>query len=305
MDSTVSFNPNLITGVWEIGVLISCVLFGVSTTQTYTYYTRFPDDPAKIKALVALVWIGDVVRILCFGHTLYIYTITDFIHPERIFGLFPVSLPIGTLFDGLVGFGVQGFFAARIYTLSKKLLIPVLIWVLGFLRLVGTIGMLVTALGSDSVAIYVARWEWIFTSDFSLGVVNDVIITATLVFWFYRQRRGAHRGTVAVIDKLIVWTMETGMITSVTGITALICFIKMKTNFIWMATIIVNGSLFSNSLLASLNSRTTLRTMNEVAIPSSDLIPSSDVIPELIRYEAKVGTAIGVYFLYNHATDQK
>jgi hypothetical protein len=25
----------------------------------------------------------------------------------------------------------------------------------------------------------------------------------------------------------------------------------------------------------------------------------------LIRYEAQVGTAIGVYFLYNHATDQK
>ncbi|KAJ7927729.1 hypothetical protein B0H13DRAFT_2553663 [Mycena leptocephala] len=283
MDSTVSFNPNLIIGVWEIGVLISCVLFGVSTTQTYTYYTRFPDDPAKMKALVALVWIGDVVRILCFGDTLYIYTITDFIHPERIFGPVPVSLAIGALFDGLVGFSVQGFFAVRIYTLSKKLLIPVLIWVLGFLRLVGTIAMLVTALDSDSVVIYVARWEWIFTSDFSLGVVNDVIITATLVFWFYRQRRDAHGTTQAVMDKLIVWTMETGMITSITGITAL--FIKMKANFIWMATIIVNGSLFSNSLLASLNSRTTLRTMHEVAIPSSDVIPefgpgfSSDSIP--------------------------
>jgi hypothetical protein len=91
---------------------------------------------------------------------------------------------------------VQGFFAARIYTLSKKLLIPVLIWVLGFLRFVGTIGMLVTALDSDSAATYVARWEWIFTSDFSLGVANDVIITATLVFWFYRQRRDARRGYV-------------------------------------------------------------------------------------------------------------
>jgi uncharacterized membrane protein YedE/YeeE len=91
---------------------------------------------------------------------------------------------------------VQGFFAFRIYTLSKKLLIPVLIWVLGFLRLVGTIGILVTALdmtSSDTTAIYVTRWEWIFTTDFSLGVVNDVIITATLVLWLYRQRRDAYR----------------------------------------------------------------------------------------------------------------
>ncbi|KAJ7883067.1 hypothetical protein B0H13DRAFT_1890581 [Mycena leptocephala] len=124
MDSIVAFNPNIITGVWEIGVLISCVLFDVSTTQTYTYYSRFPDDSSKIKALVALVWIGDVVRILCFGHTLYIYTITDFMHPERVFGPYSISLAIGALFDGFVGFGVQGFFAFRIYMLSKKLLIP-------------------------------------------------------------------------------------------------------------------------------------------------------------------------------------
>jgi hypothetical protein len=62
--------------------------------------------------------------------------------------------------------------------------------------LVGTIGILVTALdmtSSDTTAIYVTRWEWIFTTDFSLGVVNDVIITATLVLWLYRQRRDAYR----------------------------------------------------------------------------------------------------------------
>ncbi|KAJ7913602.1 hypothetical protein B0H13DRAFT_2466636 [Mycena leptocephala] len=151
----------------------------------------------------------------------------------------------GALFDGFVGFGVQGFFAFRIYTLSKKLLIPVLIWVLGFLGSVGTIGILVTALdmiSSDTTAIYVARWEWIFTTDFSLSVVNDVIITATLVLWFLppapRRVQEVHRDRD---DNK---------------------FITMKTN------------LFSNSLLASLNSRTTLRAMNEVTILSSTLIPA-------------------------------
>jgi hypothetical protein len=39
-------------GALQIGVLISYVLFGVTTTQTYIYYSRFPDDSPKLKAFV-------------------------------------------------------------------------------------------------------------------------------------------------------------------------------------------------------------------------------------------------------------
>lgn len=141
-------------------------------------------------------------------------------HPERIFGPYPISLAIGALFDGFVGFGgmcpclhfpsrlcctlidpclVQGFFGFRIYMLSKKLLIPVLIWLLGFLRLLGSIGILVTALymtSSESTAVYVAQWEWVFATVFSLGVAGDVITTATLVLWLYRQRGDAYKRDV-------------------------------------------------------------------------------------------------------------
>jgi hypothetical protein len=42
----------LFAGASEIGVLFSYVLFGVMTTQTYIYYSRFPDDSRKLKALV-------------------------------------------------------------------------------------------------------------------------------------------------------------------------------------------------------------------------------------------------------------
>jgi hypothetical protein len=73
MDSTVSFDVNTtigahiydassprtlthrlpcFAGVLQIGVLISYALFGVTTTQTYIYYSRFPDDSLKLKALV-------------------------------------------------------------------------------------------------------------------------------------------------------------------------------------------------------------------------------------------------------------
>jgi hypothetical protein len=39
-------------GALQIGVFLSHVLFGVTTTQTYIYYSRFPEDPPQLKALV-------------------------------------------------------------------------------------------------------------------------------------------------------------------------------------------------------------------------------------------------------------
>jgi hypothetical protein len=39
-------------GALQIGIFVSHVLFGVMTTQTYIYYTRFPEDSPKLKALV-------------------------------------------------------------------------------------------------------------------------------------------------------------------------------------------------------------------------------------------------------------
>ena len=39
-------------GALQIGVLVSYLLFGVTTTQTYIYYGRFPDDSRGLKFLV-------------------------------------------------------------------------------------------------------------------------------------------------------------------------------------------------------------------------------------------------------------
>jgi hypothetical protein len=41
-----------LSGAYQIGVLVSYMLFGVTTAQTYIYYGRFPDDSPKFKALV-------------------------------------------------------------------------------------------------------------------------------------------------------------------------------------------------------------------------------------------------------------
>jgi hypothetical protein len=54
-DSSISPLNNSVAGAVQIGVILSYALFGVTTTQAYTYYCRFPGDPRMLKALVSEV----------------------------------------------------------------------------------------------------------------------------------------------------------------------------------------------------------------------------------------------------------
>ncbi|KAJ6557558.1 hypothetical protein B0H19DRAFT_1234748, partial [Mycena capillaripes] len=116
-----SFNVNTTIGIFQIGVLISYVLFGVTTTQTYIYYSRFLEDSSNLKALVGgirlvhlltvdhnrtperiSIRICEVGHAICMGHALYTYTILDYAHPERLLGAFPISGSVSPFFVGLI-----------------------------------------------------------------------------------------------------------------------------------------------------------------------------------------------------------
>ncbi|KAJ7906310.1 hypothetical protein B0H13DRAFT_1716324 [Mycena leptocephala] len=261
-----SFDPNTTLGAYELGVLISYTLLGVTTTQAYIYYSRFPNDFRGLKYLVAFIWSCELAHAICIADTLYQITVSDYDHPERLV-LIPRSLATAVLFSGLVGACVQSFFASRIYRISKSLYIPCLSWILSFSRLLGSITVFVYGLRMKTIPEFEARWSWLLNSLWSVASANDVIITATLVYRLRQQRPAAEKRTLALVDKLIAWTMETGVITSAAGLASLGCFVTMPGNYIWIAFFVVNARLYSNSLLASLNSRTSLRAMADKTEP--------------------------------------
>ncbi|KAF7348653.1 hypothetical protein MVEN_01383700 [Mycena venus] len=283
--------PHTTIGVCLIGALVSFMLFGVMTTQTYIYYKRFPDDSLKLKALVAFVWTCDGVHTLCVGHLLYVYTIYDNAHTQGILGRpAPKSYETTIFFYGVTGAIVQGFFSFRIYGFSKKLYLCILIYVLAFLRLLATIASLYVGLRMTSLAKYLEQEVWRATAGWAMGTTNDLIITSTLVVILHRRRKDAFRRTAALVDQVILWTLETGMLMSVTGIISLACFVTMRENFIWFAIFLVEAKIFSNSLLASLNSRETLRAINDQNISLS----LSRATPSTIVYDGEPAKMAGV-----------
>ncbi|KAF7349018.1 hypothetical protein MVEN_01423000 [Mycena venus] len=279
MDSIPSFNKNTSIGAMEIGVLVSYVLLGVTITQVYIYYTRFPDDSRTLKSLVAFVGLCEIAHAVCIGLALYEYTVSAYGDPEDLGLALAKSFDTAVFFSGVIYASVQSFFSYRIYMLSKKIFIACVIWICIFLRFVGTAVSYGAGvrMASDPLPQYEADWGWLFYSIWSLSAAIDVAITITLVFLLWRQRTGVHQRTVAVVDKLIKWLIETGMLTSATAIATLACFVVMTTNFIWLAFLVVESRLYSNSLLASLNSRVTLRAMNDVELHTSPTTKQVDL----------------------------
>ncbi|KAJ7803195.1 hypothetical protein B0H14DRAFT_1647147 [Mycena olivaceomarginata] len=275
-------------GALLVGVLVSYVLFGVTTTQTYLYSGRSPNDSWKMKALVTFVWFCELGHVVCIGHTLYVLVISDFGHPDRL-STVPITLGTSSLFNGIVAMCAQGFFSFRIYRLSKRIYIPLLTWSLSFLFLGGTAVVFVQGLQALPFAAFEKQWGWLLNSIWAVAAANDLIIALALVFWLAQGRDESDRIT-PVVDKLIAWTIETGVLTSAAAILNLVCFVTMKNNYIWIAWYFVTARLYSNSFLASLNSRVVLRTMNENSDLRYPTRPTINTITREVNFLAEMRT---------------
>ncbi|KAJ6571615.1 hypothetical protein B0H19DRAFT_1064682 [Mycena capillaripes] len=183
MDSATGFNPIGTLGAFQIGVLVSCVLFGVLTTQTYIYYSRFPDDSPKLKALVAFVWVCDLTDVLCVGNTLYIYTISNYAHPERIGRAIPKSLDAAIPPSGIIV--LCGTSTVLAHPIQYKGSSPI-----EYMRSPRKYASLPS---SVPCRCYKAQWEWLYTAGWGISAANDLAITAMLVVVLYRKRTHAFK----------------------------------------------------------------------------------------------------------------
>jgi len=190
---------------------------------------------------------------------MYQFSALDFNHPERL-AYVPLPILVSFLLNGITEACVQGFFSFRIYRLSRKLYIPCLVWILAVVQLL--LSLLPVVEGSKEnilISSFETEQTWVVYSTMGVSALNDIIIATTLVYYLYKERSDVEKRTVIVLDKLIQWTIETCVITSTAAILELICFAIMPENFTWIAVDVLLGELFTNSLLASLNSRATLR----------------------------------------------
>ncbi|KAJ7836189.1 hypothetical protein B0H13DRAFT_2368948 [Mycena leptocephala] len=241
-------------GALEIAIIGAAFLFGIITVQTYIYYRAYPEDSIFIKILVASVWSLELGHTIVVCHFGYLQIIKKFGNPALL-GTLPNSLAMTALFEGLSTFLAHAFFIFRIYRLYEAHYLALCGWFLAFIRLVANLAMAVICLWPhplDSVVWinFQAKWAWLVELVQSMGAFIDVLIAIALCMYYLRNNDTELSSTKRLIDKLILWAISTGVVTSVVSVLGLLFLLTMPNTMVWLIMCFWLANVYSNSLMA-------------------------------------------------------
>jgi hypothetical protein len=254
-------------GAMLIGVYFATFLQGLLTFQTYRYFDKYPNDPIVNKIIVFTVWSFDAIQLIFIAKSAYYYLVTQWGNPEAL-ATSIWELDIQLTFIGLSAFVCQLFFLNRIWVLSKKNIVLVaclfcLCLTTLALDIVVTVQIttvrLVTEFGRRKAEIIA-----VFTS----GAAADVFIAISLCYYLSRDKAMFQR-TKSIVKKVVQFTIATGILTSAFAIASIIAYFSNEGAFYFIAIHFSLGRMYTNALLATLNSREQLRVNIQTGQTSS------------------------------------
>ncbi|KAF6760860.1 hypothetical protein DFP72DRAFT_56129 [Ephemerocybe angulata] len=270
-------------GAAFVGMVVAATLHGVSCVQAVYYFTH-QSDRWPIKLLVAAVMVFDTVHQALITHTVYTYTVTNWGNGD-ILGLLVWSLLVEVLFNGLTALLVQSFLTMRVWRLSNH---SVLLTGLTGILVVAEFGCVIAftglSIGMKTFA-RLAELEALSITVNALAAAGDVLIAATLCTILHRSRTGFHRSDT-MINRLILFSVNTGFLTSLCAVGSLISIVVAGHTFLYIAFFFCIGRLYTNSLLATLNARKLIRGSADGIHTTSDNFSFS--LREISKHGASV-----------------
>lgn len=236
-------------GMTLLGVVFSSMLYGITLSQTYTYFRRFPLDPLSIKLMVLIMSIMDTASAFLITHAGWFYLVQDESIDISSWSL-NSELALSMVISGLV----EAFLVFRVWMLSEKRVpLTVVLVAMALLHFVS---------GEYSAALCFklqnfSRFEALEVPSIlrlASGALCDTAIAISLCY-FLNQKRTGFKRTDKIIDHLIVYSINTGMLTSITSIVCLITYAVMPITWVYLALCFLLSKLYANTFLCSLNSR--------------------------------------------------
>jgi len=202
----------------------------------------------------------DTTHIGLMCHSMYYYLVVGYNDPAMLDnGVWTLYLSIAL--NTLLSFIVQCFFTERIYRLCSPRLRLLTTTIIG-LTVLGHF-----VLGMETVVQFFIKsslsklHEVTYSGALPFGilaVLSDVLIALALCI-LLGSNRSDFKDTNTLIDKLIIIAINRCVLTSAVCIAEVITFIARPDTFYFLAIDFTIGKLYTNSLLASLNSRRSLQ----------------------------------------------
>ncbi|KAL5536522.1 hypothetical protein ACEPAF_344 [Sanghuangporus sanghuang] len=246
-------------GAIQIGTYIASALFGLMTMQTYHYYCNYSSDRPFLKVLVGWIWSLELVHTIIITRACYVLAVDRFGDLQAVETV-PFSIKLTIIFDTIIAFTVQTFFAWRLRVMSKRWELSVFCWALTVLRTITSLMAVAKFIEIKEQSVFFKESKVLVTVVEIVSAINDVVIAAGLCYYLSRSRSGI-TGTDRLVGRLIRYSIQSGILTRRTPqLTVLLKFLVMPDNWIWIAVHIVLAKPFSNSFLAMLNARSRLRS---------------------------------------------
>lgn len=246
-------------GMTLLGFIFSLILYGISLSQTYTYYRRFPKDSLSTKLMVVIMTILDAAAVALMAHACWYYFVTTGPFHRYVWSL-NAELAFSMLISGLS----EGFLAYRVWLLSGRRTILTL--VLLCLALVHLVSGEVAA-GQSLALHYRARFSSVkIPHVIRLGsaALCDTSLAISLCYFLHQKRTG-YKQTDKIIDRLMIFSMSTGLLTSFASVAGLITYLVVPKTWVYLALCFLISRLYANTFLSSLNTRHILRTASDEA----------------------------------------
>ncbi|KAJ6520330.1 hypothetical protein C8R45DRAFT_1086203 [Mycena sanguinolenta] len=243
----------LTLGALIAGAMVSVGLSAVVGFQAFLYFQIFPQDTLRYKLLVAWIWLTDAGHTISVCVMIWQYGVLNFTNPAILLEILS-GFPILVVFTLVATLNANVFYAWRIHKMSKYNW-----WLTGpicFLCITRT------GLGLYSAIQLTVLKNWLalkpikpaIVSAMAVSAATDVLISAAR-YYHLRDLKQGYTATQEMVDTVVIFTINDGILTCTTVGGAMACFLGMPRNFVWIGIYGTVAKLYSNSVLATLNLR--------------------------------------------------
>ncbi|KAI0326509.1 hypothetical protein GY45DRAFT_104684 [Cubamyces sp. BRFM 1775] len=273
-------------GALLLGTCFGMMLYGLTINQVYRYMRLYPKDRLWIKCLVAAVLIFETVHSMLCIVAIYYHLVTHYFDPASLAAghwstrtLTPIMVSDGTgksqgcpqsHRQALTIILCQCFYVFRVYQLGPHRIYRLLVLIAAVCIICQFAFFIVTAVEVYRLSLKdFPPYGWLASTGFGCAALAELFLTGTLVVVLWRSRTGSKR-TDSIIELLIVYSVNTGLLTGVFELLGFIFALILPGNLIYVAVASVAVKLYANSMLAVLNSRRSLsqRMMQDVELGS-------------------------------------
>ncbi|KAJ7353271.1 hypothetical protein DFH08DRAFT_987471 [Mycena albidolilacea] len=273
-----------------VGSQANWALFGVLAAQVYKFHSSPYKNSGWIKLLVYGLFSIEFFQSIMASHYAYVILVSGWGDPNIVTGI-PWSAGIPTFCIPIVSVSVQIYFARRIYILSGKE---------GWVRFVSSVIVVLALMQSLAGLSSVVRFS-ITTSHAEIAILTlavkfwvigaaicDILVAATMLILLSRYRKLASRkSTVTFIVKLMVASIQTGIVPTFVALVMLVTYIVCGTqnNLMVMPSLIL-GKLYCNFLLYNLNIHVEDEPPSNISLTHITGIPASTSLHDKHQLQA-------------------